>query len=78
MWNDMDLQGIVLSEISQTDRDKYHVISYAESKEQKKWTNKTKTHRYREWTADCQREGGSGALGGKGEGMKEYKFVVTK
>ena len=34
----MDLGGIMLSEIIQTEKDKYHVILYVESKEQNKET----------------------------------------
>ena len=40
MW--MDLEGIVLSEISQTEKDKYCMISHVESKKCKKLMNKTK------------------------------------
>ena len=32
----MDLEGIMLSEISQTEKDKYYMISYVESKKQTK------------------------------------------
>ena len=31
----MDLEGIMASEISQTEKDKYHMISYMESKTNK-------------------------------------------
>ena len=37
----MDLEGIVLSEIRQTEKDKHHMISYVESKKQKKETSQT-------------------------------------
>ena len=40
MW--MDLEGIVLSEISQTEKDKYCMISHVESKKCNKLMNKTK------------------------------------
>ena len=55
----MDLEGIALSEISQTEKDKY-CISYhlhAESKKYNKVVNITKkkqTHRYREPTSGYQ------------------------
>ena len=42
----MDLGGIMLNEISQTEKDKYHMFSlYAESKEQNKQTKQRQTHR---------------------------------
>ena len=38
----MGLEGIVLSEISRSEKDKYHMISlYVESKEQNTQANKT-------------------------------------
>ena len=43
MW--MDLEGIVLSEISQTEKDKYCMISHVESKKCNKLMNKTKGSR---------------------------------
>ena len=42
----MDLDIFMLSEISQPEKDKCHVISfhlYVESKEQDEWTNETET-----------------------------------
>ena len=40
----MLLQGIMLSKISQTEKDKYHMHSvYVESKKQNKQINKTET-----------------------------------
>ena len=44
----MNLEGIMLSELYQADKDSYSMISFMESKQQNKWTNKTKqkwTHR---------------------------------
>ena len=42
----MDLGGIMLNEISQTEKDKYHMFSlYAESQEQNKQTKQRQTHR---------------------------------
>ena len=39
----MDLEGIIVSEISQTEEDKYIQFHlYVESKEENKWINKTK------------------------------------
>ena len=54
----MGLEGIMLSEISQTEKYKY---LYVGSKKQNKWTNITKekqSYRYREQTGGCQRGGG--------------------
>ena len=62
----------MLSEISQTEKDKYHIIIllYVESKKQNKWTNITKkkqSHRYRGKNC-CQREQRKGiGKTGKGE-----------
>ena len=40
----MDLEGIMISEISQTEKDKYHMISFTcGSKEKNKQIKKTKT-----------------------------------
>ena len=39
----MDLENIVLSEISQSEKDKYHMISYVQSNEQNKLTTKAQT-----------------------------------
>ena len=46
----MDLEGIMLSEISQTVKNKHHIIStvYRNLKKQKNWT-----HRYREQIGGC-------------------------
>ena len=65
----MDLEGIMLSEISQTEKDKYCMTHlYVESKNYNKLMNITKkkqTHRYREQTSGYQwwgarRDGGGG------------------
>ena len=39
----MDLEDIMLSKISQSEKDKYHMISYVESTEQTEITSKTET-----------------------------------
>ena len=65
-----DLECIMLSEISQTEKNKYHMIYlYVESKNPNKRTNKEQkqTHRYRKQTSFCQRGGGQGE-GQIGEG----------
>ena len=41
-------------------------------------TKLKQTHRLGEQTDDYQRAGGLGGLGGKGEGNKKYRSVVTK
>ena len=45
----MDLEGVLLSEVSQMEKDKYHMISYdfthmwnIKSKQTNKWTKQTK------------------------------------
>ena len=63
MW--MDLEGIVLSEISQTEKDKYCMISHVESTKFNKLVNKAKKqqiHCYRMQTSGYQR--GEGKRGG--------------
>ena len=44
----MDLEDIVLSEVSQTEKDKYLMISYVEFKKQNKRTKWKQTYRYKE------------------------------
>ena len=71
MW--MDLEGIVLRERSQTEKDKYCMKSHVESKKCNKLMNKTKrkeTYRYGEKASGYQRtkESGEGEDGGGGEG----------
>ena len=63
MW--MDLGGIMLSEISQTGKDKYSMLSHVEYN--KKKTNicilkKKQTHRYREQSRGYQWEEERGRL----------------
>ena len=64
----LDLEGITLSEISQTEKDKYCMISYVEPKKYNKLVNITKkkqTYRYREQT--------SGYQWGEGKGVGQYR-----
>ena len=42
----MNLEGIMLSELYQADKDSYSMISFMDSKQQNTWTNKTK----QKWT----------------------------
>ena len=61
----MDLEGIMLSEISQTEKDKYYVFSYVEYKKYNKLVTMTKMkqiHRCREQTSGYQ-SGGRGDMG---------------
>ena len=48
----MDFKGIMLSEISETEKDKYFMISFICGILQKQ-TNKKTSHRYREQTGGC-------------------------
>ena len=72
----MDLEGIMLSEISQMEKDKYCMNHlYVKSKKYNKWTNITKqkqTHRYREQTSGHQWGGGQGQNGSGGVGGTNY------
>ena len=60
----MDLEGIVLSEISQTEKGKYHVIS-VESKDQYKWINRKEIDSENRLMVDREK---------KSEGMKKYNW----
>ena len=57
----IDLEGIMLSEVSQIEKDKSCITHlYVESKNQNKWTNITKqkqSHRYREQIGGLQKGG---------------------
>ena len=65
----MDREGII-SEISQTKKDKYHIISHT-------WNlnNQTRAHRYREQTGGGQRLGvGLGEIGEGGSKRTNFQF----
>ena len=70
----MDLEGIMLSEISQTGKDKYCIPHlYVESKKYNKLvfiTKKKQSHIYREQTNGYQL--GEGQYGGEGVGGTNY------
>ena len=75
MTAQMDLASIMLSEISQSEKDKHHMISliqYQGSNEQNKLTNKMET----DWK-QLSKEGGWG-LGEKGEEIKQRKKTETQ
>ena len=63
----MDVEGIVLSEISQRKRNTIWFHSYEESKNQNKHTKQKQTLKYREQTGGCQR-GRDFRMGEIGEG----------
>ena len=66
----MDLECIMLSEISQIKTNTTWSHLYVESKKQNKPTNKTKqkqTHRYRGQMGDCQRGRSRGSKIGEGD-----------
>ena len=48
----MDLEGMMLSEISQTEKDKYYMLSLIGGN-----LKKQKPHKYKEQTGGCQRQG---------------------
>lgn len=50
---DMHLEGSMLSETSQEEEDKYHIISFTRGI--KKKTKKHQVYRYREENGGCQR-----------------------
>ena len=66
MW--IDLEGIMLSEVTQTLKDKYQMISHVEPKKYSKLVNITEkqTHQYREQTSGYQRRRGQYRGGGVG------------
>ena len=64
------LKGIILSEISQTEKDKYYLISlYVESK-------KNQTHGYREQIGGCQRQE-LGEMGEDGQKVQTFSYKIT-
>ena len=76
----MELEGIMLSEISQVEKDKYQMISLIRGvKEQRKTegTKQQQNHRTQEWTDSCQRERGwGGGVGREGEGWGKRKGAL--
>ena len=74
-----DLEDIMLSEISQKEKDKYHMISYAETKEQNKQQHKieidSEMQRMNWWLPDGRVFGGSGE---KVDRIKKYNLVSYK
>ena len=70
----MDLESIMLRETSQTERAKYHMISYVESKKQMKKTIRSKIrppHTENKWMV-ARRKKGDG-MGRTGEGKREIQ-----
>ena len=75
----MDLEIIILSEVSQKEKDKYHMISYDTTYmwnlkygQMNLSTKQKQTHRHRDQTCGCQ--GGLG--GGEGEGWTGNSGLV--
>ena len=65
----MNLQGIILSEIRQKEKDKYHMILLICGTVKNK-TNETKTQRAYQWLAKGKR------FGGQTKRLKELNCVV--
>ena len=57
----MDFEDIILSEITQKEKDKYCMISHVESKKKNK-TNKKNTHGKRDEISVCQKWEGGGII----------------
>ena len=70
----MDLEIIILTEVSQKEKDKYHMISLIcgiENMTQMNISAKQKqTHRHREQTGGCQGE--------EGGGEKDWEFEISR
>ena len=56
----MELEGVMLSEVSQTEKDKYHMISLMGGTEKSKQINKQTKSRIRPINIICQRGGDEG------------------
>ena len=62
IWRQLEI--LILSEVCQEEKDKYHYMLYVESKMWHKWTylqNKN-THRNGKQTCDCQGGGGGNGM----------------
>ena len=67
----------MLSEISQTENDIYHIISYVESSEQNNLTHKIQKHRYVEQTGRCQRGGRLGDwVKNEVKGLSKNRYIL--
>ena len=76
----MDLEGIMLSEVSKTKKDKSNTIWFplhVGSKEQNKWTNKIETNLKIQRTDVTSWEAAWG-LGEQGEGIKKNNLLGIK
>ena len=74
----MDLEGIVLSEISQRQKDKSYDITYMWNLKNKinKQNRNRLTNTENKWMVSRQR--GVGRMGEKSNEIKKYKLVVTE
>ena len=70
----MDLEIIMLSEISQSEKHEYHLISRVEPNEQNKLTNKIETEA---WTRETHWQAARGECG-EGTGWKKGKGLSKK
>ena len=66
----MQLEIIILSEISQKEKDKYRMISLKCGTSEHRSTKQKQTHRHREQTCGCQ--------GGGGWGRMEWEFGISR
>ena len=72
----MYLKGIMLNQISQTQKDKYHMIPLiVGSKQQNKQTKQKQSYRYRKQTDGCQR-GGVGGWAKKVKGLRSTNWQL--
>ena len=76
----MDLEIIILSEVSQKEKDKYYMISLiVESKMWHKWTylwNRNRLTDNREQTCDCQGGGGVGKEWIQSLGLADANYCI--
>ena len=75
----MDLEGIMLSEVSQTKTNAVWYHLYVKSKKQNKLVNitqKKQTHRYREQTSGYQWEEGMGERQDRGRGLIGTNYYI--
>ena len=76
----MDLEGIMLSEISQRKTNTIWLHLYEESKQQTNIAKQKQTHRYREKTSGCQRGQWPGEEWNKWRRLKGtyYSYKISK
>ena len=76
----MDLENVILSEVSQTEEDKYHMISLIcgtlKIIQMNLYAKQKQTHRYRKLTCGYQRGEGMGEGQIRGLGLTDTKYYV--